>query len=67
MHVTRGCIDISETRMSLRSVDAAMAHPRVEVDVWGHGWDGWQEGLSLSANLHNRVLPGTEMPVGCGY
>lgn len=49
------------------SVDAALAHPRVEVDVWGEGWAGWNTSLKLSENLANRFLPGTLTPVGCGY
>ncbi|CAD6581519.1 MAG: hypothetical protein CYPHOPRED_001599 [Cyphobasidiales sp. Tagirdzhanova-0007] len=45
-------------------VDAAMRHPRVQSDVWGLGWAGWDESLTLSENLAARVLPGTDKPVG---
>lgn len=48
-------------------VDAALAHPRVEVDVWGPGWAKWDDALPLSENLAHRRLPGRPSPVGCGY
>lgn len=63
-------IDLSCRLRLCGSVEAAMVHPRVEVDVWGPGWEGWDDTLSLSANLEGRILPygkSQGQAVGCGY
>ncbi|KZO93732.1 hypothetical protein CALVIDRAFT_566212 [Calocera viscosa TUFC12733] len=39
-------------------VDAARRHPGLEVaDVWGPGWQDWDDSLPVSVNIARRVLP----------
>jgi hypothetical protein len=34
---------------------AALRHPNIITDVWGPGWKGWDNGLTISGNAKRRA------------